>query len=201
VPELHAATSGLGRLRTDLDRPDRVELLDGLRATITESLGRLRQLVFELRPPPLDKTGLAAALDQYGRSLGELAGFRVHLEDHLSGELSAELQEIAYRVAQEALVNAAAHAKAQRVTIWLEDAEDGGARMRISDDGVGFLPGIGDAQPDPDHLGLVSMREQAAIAGGWCRVASAPGMGTTVELWLPAAPPGGPQGPPAAADR
>jgi hypothetical protein len=201
VPDLHAATSDLGRLRTDLDRPDRVELLDGLRATITESLGRLRQLVFELRPPPLDKTGLAAALDQYGRSLGELAGFRVHLEDHLAGELSAELQEIAYRVAQEALVNVAAHAKAQRVTIWLEDAEDGGARMRISDDGVGFLPGIGDAQPDPDHLGLVSMREQAAIAGGWCRVASAPGMGTTVELWLPAAPPGGPQGPPAAADR
>jgi signal transduction histidine kinase len=29
------------------------------------------------------------------------------------------------------------------------------------------------------------MREQAAMAGGWCRVASAPGMGTTVELWLP----------------
>jgi signal transduction histidine kinase len=69
-----------------------------------------------------------------------------------------------------------AHAGAQRVTIWLEDA----------DDGAGFLPGIGHAQPDPDHLGLVSMREQAAMAGGCCRVASAPGMGTTVELWLPA---------------
>jgi signal transduction histidine kinase len=186
VPDLHAATSNLGRLRTDLDRTDQVELLDGLRASITQSLGRLRQLVFELRPQPLDKTGLAAALGQYGRSLGELAGFRIHVEDHLAGELPAELQEIAYRVAQEALVNVATHAKAQRVTIWLEDAEDGGARMRISDDGMGFLPGIGDAQPDPDHLGLVSMREQAAIARGWCRVASAPGMGATVELWLPA---------------
>jgi signal transduction histidine kinase len=79
-----------------------------------------------------------------------------------------------------------AHAGAQRVTIWLEDADDGGMRLRISDDGAGFLPGIGHAQPDPDHLGLVSMREQAAMAGGWCRVASAPGMGTTVELWLSA---------------
>jgi hypothetical protein len=29
------------------------------------------------------------------------------------------------------------------------------------------------------------MREQAAMAGGWSRIASAPGMGTTVELWLP----------------
>lgn len=96
-----------------------------------------------------------------------------------------QLQEIAYRIAQEALANVRAHARAQRVTIWLEDDEDDGMRPRISDDGGGFLPGIGRTQPGPDHLGLVSMREQAAMAGGWCRVASAPRMGTTVELWLP----------------
>jgi hypothetical protein len=46
--------------------------------------------------------------------------------------------------------------------------------LRISDDGAGFLPGLGPAKPDPDHLGLVSMREQAVMAGGWCRVSSAP---------------------------
>jgi signal transduction histidine kinase len=55
---------------------------------------------------------------------------------------------------------------------------------RVSDDGVGFLPGLVGRRP-AGHLGLISMREQAAMAGGWCRVASAPGMGTTVELWLP----------------
>ena len=186
VPKLGSASSSLDRLRTDLDRPDQVELLDGLGATITDSLGRLRQLAFELHPPPLDRVGLAAALHQYARSVGELAGFRVHVEDHLTRKLPVELQEIAYRIAQEALANVRAHARAQRVTIWLEDADDDGMRLRISDDGGGFLPGIGHAQPDPDHLGLVSMREQAAMAGGWCRVASAPRMGTTVELWLPA---------------
>jgi signal transduction histidine kinase len=185
TPRLGGVTSGLDRLRADLDRPDQAELLDGLSATITESLGRLRQLAFELDPPPLDEVGLAAALDQYARSVGRLAGFRVHVEDHLSGTLAVELQEIAYRIAQEALANVRAHARAQRVTIWLEDAEEDGMRLRISDDGGGFLPGIGRTQPDPDHLGLVSMREQAAMAGGWCRVASAPRMGTTVELWLP----------------
>jgi signal transduction histidine kinase len=186
VPRLGSASSDLDRLRTDLDRPDQVELLDGLGATITDSLGRLRQLAFELHPPPLERVGLPAALHQYARSVGELAGFRVHVEDHLTRGIPVELQEIAYRVAQEALANVRAHAHAQRVTIWLEDADDGGMRLRLSDDGAGFLPGIGHAQPDPDHLGLVSMREQAAMAGGWCRVSSAPGMGTTVELWLPA---------------
>jgi signal transduction histidine kinase len=186
VPKLGTASFDLDRLRTDLDRPDQVELIDGLGATITDSLGRLRQLAFELHPPPLERVGLAAALHQYARSVGELAGFRVHVEDHLTRTLPVELQEIAYRVAQEALANVRAHAHAQRVTIWLEDADDHGLRLRLSDDGTGFLPGIGRAQPDPDHLGLVSMREQAAMTGGWCRVSSAPGMGTTVELWLPA---------------
>jgi signal transduction histidine kinase len=186
MPKLGGVTSGLDRLRADLDRPDQAELLDGLSGTITESLGRLRQLAFELDPPPLDEVGLATALDQYARSVGRVAGFRVHVEDHLTGRLAVELQEIAYRIAQEALANVRAHARAQRVTIWLEDDEDDGMRLRISDDGGGFLPGIGRTQPGPDHLGLVSMREQAAMAGGWCRVASAPRMGTTVELWLPA---------------
>jgi hypothetical protein len=78
----------------------------------------------------------------------------------------------------------AAHAGAQRVAVWLENADDG-LRMRVTDDGVGFLPWIADTGPGPSQLGLVSMREQAAIAGGTCQVVSAPGMGTTVELWLP----------------
>jgi nitrate/nitrite-specific signal transduction histidine kinase len=58
------------------------------------------------------------------------------------------------------------------------------SRSRVSDDGVGFLPGLADRRP-AGHLGLISMREQAAMAGGWSRIASAPGMGTTVEVWVP----------------
>jgi signal transduction histidine kinase len=184
-PRLRTAASNLDRLRAALDRPDLVELVEGMRGAITESLGRLRQLAFELRPPPLDRVGLADALGQYAGSVGEQAGFRVHVEDHLERGLATQQREIAYRVAQEALANVAAHAGAQRVTIRLEEADDGGVRMCVSDDGVGFLPGIGEARPGPDHLGMVSMREQAAMGGGWCRVSSAPGMGATVELWLP----------------
>ena len=74
-----------------------------------------------------------------------------------------------------------------RVAVRLEEI-DGGVLARVSDDGVGFLPGLVDRRP-AGHLGLISMREQATMAGGWCRVASAPGMGTTVEL----APPPGPR--------
>jgi signal transduction histidine kinase len=169
-----------GRLRD----PAAHKLLERLKATATDSVGRLRQLVFELHPPLLDQVGLAAALEQYARRASELAGFSVQVSNEVRGELPAEVRVLAYRIVQEALANVRAHAKAGRVAIRLEEA-DGGVLVRVSDDGVGFLPGVVERQQRRGHLGLVSMREQAAVAGGWCRVSSAPGMGTTVELWLP----------------
>jgi signal transduction histidine kinase len=169
-----------GRLRD----PAAHQLLERLKATATDSVGRLRQLVFELHPPLLDQVGLAAALEQYARRASELAGFSVQVSNEVKVELPAEVRVLAYRVVQEALANVRAHAKAGRVAIRLEET-DGGVLVRVSDDGVGFLPGVVERQQRRGHLGLVSMREQAAMAGGWCRVASAPGMGTTVELWLP----------------
>jgi PAS domain S-box-containing protein len=183
IQAMVAVTLQLQALGGRLRDPRSTELLERLAATATESVGRLRQLVFELRPPLLDEVGLAAALDQYARRAGELAGFVVQVSDESAGELPAELRVVAYRIVQEALANVRAHARAQRVAVRLEEVE-GGVLARVSDDGAGFLPGLVDRRP-AGHLGLISMREQATMAGGWCRIASAPGMGTTVELWLP----------------
>jgi len=105
------------------------------------------------------------------------------VSDESAGELPDELRVVAYRIVQEALANVRAHAKASRVAVRLEEV-DGGLLARVSDDGIGFLPGLVERRP-AGHLGLISMREQATMAGGWCRVASAPGMGTTVEVWIP----------------
>ena len=183
IQAMVAVTLQLQALGGRLRDPRSTELLERLAATATESVGRLRQLVFELRPPLLDEVGLAAAIDQYARRAGELAGFVVQVSDESAGELPAELRVVAYRIVQEALANVRAHARAQRVAVRLEEVE-GGVLARVSDDGAGFLPGLVERRP-AGHLGLISMREQATMAGGWCRIASAPGMGTTVELWLP----------------
>jgi PAS domain S-box-containing protein len=183
IQAMVAVTLQLQALGGRLQDPRSTELLERLAATATESVGRLRQLVFELRPPLLDEVGLAAAIDQYARRAGELAGFTVQVSDESAGELPDELRVVAYRIVQEALANVRAHARAGRVAVRLEEIDEG-LLGRVSDDGVGFLPGLVERRP-AGHLGLISMREQAAMAGGWCRVASAPGMGTTVELWLP----------------
>jgi PAS domain S-box-containing protein len=183
IQAMVAVTLQLQALGGRLHDPRSTELIERLAATATESVGRLRQLVFELRPPLLDEVGLAAAIDQYARRAGELAGFVVQVTDQAAGELPDELRVVAYRIVQEALANVRAHARAHRVAVRLEEV-DGGVLARVSDDGIGFLPGLVDRRP-AGHLGLISMREQATMAGGWCRIASAPGMGTTVELWLP----------------
>jgi PAS domain S-box-containing protein len=183
IQAMVAVTLQLQALGGRLRDPRSSELLERLAATATESVGRLRQLAFELRPPLLDEVGLAAAIDQYARRAGELAGFVVQVSDESAGELPDELRVVAYRIVQEALANVRAHAHASRVAVRLEEV-DGGVLARVSDDGAGFLPGLVERRP-AGHLGLISMREQATMAGGWCRIASAPGMGTTVELWLP----------------
>jgi len=80
-------------------------------------------------------------------------------------------------------VNVRKHAQASTVRVEAANAADG-AIVRVIDDGVGFTPDLTSA-PEPGHLGLMTMVERAELAGGWVRVLSAPGKGTTVECWLP----------------
>ena len=56
-------------------------------------------------------------------------------------------------------------------------------RVRVKDDGTGF--DVQEAGQLRDHVGLTSMRERAALAGGWCRITSSPDGGTSVEFFVP----------------
>ncbi len=163
--------------------PELAVPLEELQATTSLAVARLRRLMFELRPPALDRLGLAAALRDYLHDAfaGERAAITV--EDRLVDEPSIGVRTIAYRIAQEALVNALKHAGARRVSVGIGSAQ-GGVTVRIVDDGAGFVA-PSDLVSPAGHLGLTSMRERAELAGGWCRIGSAPGEGTSVEFWLP----------------
>jgi signal transduction histidine kinase len=181
VQKMSAATMWIQVLRRGVSDPTQLAQLDKLMGSVRGSIASLRQLIFELRPHALDQDGLAAALRDYLESLEP--DFAFHVDDGLMEEPSSELRIVLYRMAQEALANAHKHARAARVDVSLAK-RDGGYIVRITDDGVGF-----DAPPtlrsERGHLGLSSMRERAEMAGGRCRLQSAPGRGTTVELWIP----------------
>jgi PAS domain S-box-containing protein len=158
--------------------------LDDLEGVVGQAIVRLRSLLFELRPIALDREGLAAALRQYLDSI-DLEGITISLECRLRTEPPPETRALLYRLAQEALTNARKHARAQKIEVRLEERGNG-VTLRVRDDGIGFSL---ESQPgQPGHLGLVAMRERAEVLGGWCRIESAPGAGTTVEVWVPAQP-------------
>jgi signal transduction histidine kinase len=79
--------------------------------------------------------------------------------------------------------NAAKHAKAEAISVAVR-SRDGGVWVQVVDDGVGFDVDVA-RRGQPGHIGLVSMRERAESAGGWWRLTSEPGKGTSVEFWMP----------------
>ena len=99
------------------------------------------------------------------------------------GSPPPEVRLALYRIAQEALNNAAKHAEASLSTLaarWTADS----ARLIISDDGRGFDP----ATVSHAHLGLGIMRERADGISAVLSVKSAVGRGTTIEVNWSAGP-------------
>jgi PAS domain S-box-containing protein len=173
------------RLQMLLEFPDSVSI-DAVREVeheVREAIARLRSLLFELRPTALDRDGLVVALRLYAEHAATATGWTVEVMNSLGTEPDGEVAALLYRIAQEAVVNARKHAQASTLRIEVADAGDGTV-VRVVDDGVGFSPDLR-ASPEPGHLGLVTMLERAELAGGWVRVLSTPGAGTTVECWLP----------------
>jgi signal transduction histidine kinase len=144
-----------------------------------EALDELRSLVFELRPPDLERDGLCGALRKHVEVLRRLQQREIELDvdDELPADADRDGEVL--RIAQEALQNALRHAHAERVTVGLR-AADGHVVLEVSDDGVGFDPDA--ARLRARRLGLTSMEERARRIGGRLEIHSERGAGTTVRL-------------------
>jgi PAS domain S-box-containing protein len=180
VQVLTALALRLELLRRKTDDPSVLESLAEAERTARLAITRLRHLMFELRPPVLDRDGLAAALRLQIEQVRHNYGIDCVLEDELQREPEGEARVIAYRIAQEALVNVVKHAAASVVRVRLR-SRNGGVLARITDNGRGFDPGTQHGA----HFGLAAMRERAEMAGGWCRVRSFFGRGSVVEFYVP----------------
>ncbi len=182
IQSMFAVGLRLGTLRKALHDAAQVDQLGLLEQSVQESTDRLRHLLFELRPAALDEGGLPAALREYLEVMKREDAIDVELQTALEHSPASETQVIAYRIAQEALGNVRKHARARRVECAVSAVDDG-ILTRIADDGVGFEDDRG--RPTAGHLGLVSMRERAEMAGGWFRITSSRGNGCLVEYWIP----------------
>jgi PAS domain S-box-containing protein len=136
---LSAANLRLQQLRHRLQDPEELQILDKLDETLSLSLGRLRQLIFDLRPSTLAYDSVAAAVRAYLDEMRSDTGIEYRVEGSCSADIPASTSMLIYRTTQEALVNIRKHARAKTVQVQFLDVSDG-CLTRISDDGVGYSP-------------------------------------------------------------
>jgi PAS domain S-box-containing protein len=162
-----------------------VETLEALALQLDEDVAFR---VWELRPTVLEDLGLQAALTNYVRHWSKHFGIRAQLHTGQSTDerLTSEAETVIYRLAQEALNNVAKHARAEHVDVVLERTA-GHVSLIVEDDGVGF--DASNAGTAGEGLGLIGMRERAALVGADLQIESTPGRGTTVILRAPVGAP------------
>jgi signal transduction histidine kinase len=144
----------------------------------TQSIARtVHDLSHRLHPAKLRLLGLIPSLASLQRDVSDVV---VRLRHHdVPATLPHDVTLSLFRVAQEALHNAAKHGAARHVSITVT-AEQDALTMVIADDGRGF-----DVRSTSRGLGLISMRERLEAFGGTFRVQSTPGAGTRLQATVP----------------
>ncbi len=160
----------------DLERAE--GYLARLGETAQDALKEMRLLVYELRPPALEREGLVGAIQRRLGAVERRTGVKAHLLVDDMIELPASVEEGLYHIAQEALNNALKHAAATSVTVRIR-VVDKHVELEVVDDGIGFDSATAG---NGGGMGLVNMLERAEKLGGALRVVSAPGQGTKVSV-------------------
>jgi PAS domain S-box-containing protein len=140
----------------------------------------IRRISTELRPAVLD-LGLAAAVEWQVQDFQARSGIQCKVRLLTQEVVASTASTAMFRIFQETLTNVARHAQATRAEVVLQKQRDR-LVLLIRDNGRGF------AEEDPSvskSLGLLGMRERAAILGGRVNISSTPGRGTTVTAWIP----------------
>ena len=176
---LSAAANGRDMAEHEIARDAFVTASAETRQTMRE----LRTLLVDIYPPTLQRSGLAAALNDLVEPLRS-AGMQTRVTVPATPELPYDTEALFYRVTQEALRNARAHGEATAVSVTVQRHEHE-AELTITDNGRGFSQGSDEGSGEPGHFGLRLMRDLADHAGGSLEVRSTVGAGTSVNLVVP----------------
>jgi signal transduction histidine kinase len=156
-----------------------VEEIDSVAALAGEAHAELRAVIDGLAPPDLAAGGLTGSIRAYAVLAGRTHGAEVVVDAGELPALDSDQETALYRVAQEAIGNALRHSGSRQVSVCLYRRQRS-VVLEVSDRGAGFDPGSALA-----GLGLTTMRERAASAGGRLSITTAPGTGTRVRLSVP----------------
>jgi signal transduction histidine kinase len=170
-------------VREQQGRQDVLDQLAYVKTSVREVLNNMRQLLYDLRGEPGLSNGLAQSLAEGLLSTYQLrTGIKVDLWVSRSwpASLPPETSVHLYRIIQEALTNAHKHGGASSVQVALQASRER-LVVKIRDNGRG----IAWVDEKPIGMGMVGMRERAALCGGLVTIRSRPAAGTTVSVSVP----------------
>lgn len=170
-------TNWLNKRLASVDDPLMKEKLTSMSTLIDESVRFVRELASELRPSILDDLGLIPALDWHSEEFRKRYNIDVQFSTTVEELTTTPLIATGlFRIYQESLTNVARHSEAKHVKASLE-VSGNKICLSIQDDGKGF-----DTSSRKKTLGLLGMKERAAMIGGELKIESSPGKGTRVEI-------------------
>ncbi len=147
----------------------------------------MRHMLFTLRPLVLESQGLKPALEQLAEKNRETHGqsVQVTVGPDVAAFLDTQQQTTVFYLVEEAINNARKHAHADMVRVSVERF---GRELvvEIVDNGVGFdIEKVNHGYNRRGSLGMVNMRERAALLNGNLHLESKPGKGTKVTIVAP----------------
>lgn len=171
--------AGTAASLTPPEAEDLKRRLESIKELAEGSVNVLRNMALLLRPSMLDDLGLVPALRWQAREVSKRTGLKVRMNaEDVPDDLPDEHKTCIFRVVQEALHNCARHAQAHTVRVQVEGRLST-ISVTIQDDGVGF-----DTR-QVRGLGMLGMEERVAHVGGYFKIESEPGHGTTLMAELP----------------
>jgi two-component system, NarL family, sensor kinase len=158
--------------------------LELVRRGLDQTVGQLRDAMFELHPYVLDHAGLEPALRTVLERAARRGGFRWTAE--VQPGAAAGRDGIVFSLVRELVANAARHAQARHVAVRVR-REAGELVVEVEDDGHGMDPTRLGAATAGGHIGLASSTERVEALDGRLEIASERGGGTLVRARLPPA--------------
>ena len=164
--------------------------LDDISDTLLESLEDTQKLMLELSSPAMHLSGLSSAISEWLESqIENRHSLKTEVSDNISHNrrktLDPNVRTILFRNVRELLVNVVKHARANMVSVRLED-KNTSLRVIVEDDGIGFDPlAVIHAGSKTGGFGLFSIEELMADLGGDLKIVSEPGKGCTAILSAP----------------
>ena len=160
-----------------------VRALEDINVYARALLEDLQHVAYELHPSVLADLGLRAAIQRYIDEVARWHNIQITFTANDDFKLLPwEVASCLYRIAQESVRNAVKYAPGSDIAVTVVQ-EQAGIRLTVGDSGQGF--DVEKVKREKRGLGLVSMEERARLMDGHVTIASQPGQGTVIQVFVP----------------